>query len=328
MKNKYITSLLALFLGTFGIHQFYLDNIKKGIFYIIFSWSLIPTLISVIESLYFLSINKNEFDRKYNLSKKLDGLKTDSEINTNFQKLTEQKEPIKEHLERKTDFQKFTEKEKPSGEHHQVNIDFKTPESLLQNITKLSDFEKIKNWKKSANQQILTLSKKNEYISFMRADFHSKINQIRKNNSFLKATKLELEFNQKSKNFIENEEKIINHSNLLIENLKTWINKIPNNKKHLTEIKFKLTKDKKILDIEKRELNVRRKEVWTEYRKRYADVEIISKKNRHLNRGLNMKVREHSLDPIDSRINEINRKQIEIDKLLFWLNNITMPNTM
>ncbi|OJG70784.1 hypothetical protein RV11_GL000846 [Enterococcus phoeniculicola] len=44
--NKWIYFLLAFFLGGFGIHKFYSGFTGKGILYIIFSWTFIPSLIA------------------------------------------------------------------------------------------------------------------------------------------------------------------------------------------------------------------------------------------------------------------------------------------
>ncbi|EHI70831.1 TM2 domain-containing protein [Streptococcus ictaluri] len=49
--NKVIYVLLALFLGEFGLHKFYAGQNGKGILYLIFSWTLIPGLLGVIEGI-------------------------------------------------------------------------------------------------------------------------------------------------------------------------------------------------------------------------------------------------------------------------------------
>lgn len=64
MKNKNIAGLLALFFGVFGIHRFYLGQTGLGIFYLIFlpiSW-----LISFIDAIVFFSMDKENFNIKYN----------------------------------------------------------------------------------------------------------------------------------------------------------------------------------------------------------------------------------------------------------------------
>ena len=52
VKKSTSTALLyALFLGGLGAHKFYLNKTGLGIVYLVFSWSLIPTIIAYIEAL-------------------------------------------------------------------------------------------------------------------------------------------------------------------------------------------------------------------------------------------------------------------------------------
>ena len=74
MKDKTAAGLLAIFLGEFGIHWFYLGKSGRGIAYLllflIFCWTIfIPIIIAIIaliEGIMFLSMSKEEFDAKYN----------------------------------------------------------------------------------------------------------------------------------------------------------------------------------------------------------------------------------------------------------------------
>jgi TM2 domain-containing membrane protein YozV len=66
MKNKYIAALLAFFLGTFGFHQFYLGNIGKGFLFLIFCWTGIATLLSIIDGIILMLRDEIRFDEKYN----------------------------------------------------------------------------------------------------------------------------------------------------------------------------------------------------------------------------------------------------------------------
>jgi TM2 domain-containing membrane protein YozV len=66
MRNKSTTAILALFLGGFGIHRFYLGQTGKGIVSILFCWTLIPSLIGLIDFFAFLSMSNFTFDSKYN----------------------------------------------------------------------------------------------------------------------------------------------------------------------------------------------------------------------------------------------------------------------
>jgi len=51
-KDEVVGVLLALFLGTFGAHHFYLRRPGLGILYIIFCWTGVPTIISIVECFF------------------------------------------------------------------------------------------------------------------------------------------------------------------------------------------------------------------------------------------------------------------------------------
>lgn len=65
-KTKTTTIILALFLGTLGIHRFYLGQYWKGTLSILFCWTYIPTIISLIDVLVFAVMSQDKFDKKYN----------------------------------------------------------------------------------------------------------------------------------------------------------------------------------------------------------------------------------------------------------------------
>lgn len=66
MKNKYIAALLAIFLGLFGIHKFYLGQKTAGIMYLIFFWTGIPEIIGIVEGIIYLFTSEEKFNEKYN----------------------------------------------------------------------------------------------------------------------------------------------------------------------------------------------------------------------------------------------------------------------
>jgi len=63
--NKTTAALLALFLGGLGLHKFYLGRTGMGLIYLIFCWTLVPALISLVEGIQFLSMSESEFALKY-----------------------------------------------------------------------------------------------------------------------------------------------------------------------------------------------------------------------------------------------------------------------
>jgi len=66
MKDKTIAAILAFFLGGFGVHRFYLDQVGKGIAYLLFSWTGIPSIIGFVDFIGFLMYSEADFNRKYN----------------------------------------------------------------------------------------------------------------------------------------------------------------------------------------------------------------------------------------------------------------------
>ena len=66
-KSKKTATILAFpILGSLGIHKFYLGQIGQGILYFIFSFLLIPAIISLIEFISYLSMSTEKFDAKFN----------------------------------------------------------------------------------------------------------------------------------------------------------------------------------------------------------------------------------------------------------------------
>jgi TM2 domain-containing membrane protein YozV len=60
-RDEIVGILLALFLGTFGIHHFYLRRTGLGIFYCCLFWSGIPAILGFIEC-FFMPARVREFN--------------------------------------------------------------------------------------------------------------------------------------------------------------------------------------------------------------------------------------------------------------------------
>jgi len=66
MKNKVTAALLALFLGSLGIHKFYLGQNLAGILYLLFFWTGLPAIIAFFEFLGLILMSDRSFDVQYN----------------------------------------------------------------------------------------------------------------------------------------------------------------------------------------------------------------------------------------------------------------------
>ncbi len=64
-KSRVAAALLAIFLGGFGVHKFYLARPFQGILYLVFCWTFIPAIIGFIEGIAYLCMSDTGFARKY-----------------------------------------------------------------------------------------------------------------------------------------------------------------------------------------------------------------------------------------------------------------------
>ena len=58
--NRLTCGLLAIFMGSCGLHKFYGGKAGQGIIYILFSWTFIPFIISLIEGIAVLLAVEDE----------------------------------------------------------------------------------------------------------------------------------------------------------------------------------------------------------------------------------------------------------------------------
>jgi TM2 domain-containing membrane protein YozV len=66
MKSRITAALLAFFLGGLGFHKFYLGQTVAGVFYLLFSWTLIPGIIAFFETIGLLVMSDRAFDAQFN----------------------------------------------------------------------------------------------------------------------------------------------------------------------------------------------------------------------------------------------------------------------
>ncbi|MCT4616177.1 MAG: TM2 domain-containing protein [Marinifilaceae bacterium] len=68
MKNKNLAAVLALILGGFGVHKFYLKKHVEGIIYFLLSFLLVSFFLGLIDFLILISMSQEKFDCKFNPS--------------------------------------------------------------------------------------------------------------------------------------------------------------------------------------------------------------------------------------------------------------------
>lgn len=61
MKNRILAGVLAILWGTFGIHKFYIGKIQSGLLCIAFCWSLVPTVLGIIEGVKYLTSKDDKY---------------------------------------------------------------------------------------------------------------------------------------------------------------------------------------------------------------------------------------------------------------------------
>lgn len=63
--NKIVLLLLTFFLGFLGIHKFYLARYWQGFIYLLFSWTLIPGLVALVEFVRYAVTDENSLKDRY-----------------------------------------------------------------------------------------------------------------------------------------------------------------------------------------------------------------------------------------------------------------------
>jgi TM2 domain-containing membrane protein YozV len=65
-RSQSVATMFAAFLGGIGIHRFYLGKTVSGVFYLLFCWTWIPSLISFFEMLVMAFTSQENWANKYN----------------------------------------------------------------------------------------------------------------------------------------------------------------------------------------------------------------------------------------------------------------------
>lgn len=64
-RDKWVAVIITFLLGGLGIHKFYLGKPVQGIFYLLFFWTLIPSLIALVEFFIYLFTPEDVFRARY-----------------------------------------------------------------------------------------------------------------------------------------------------------------------------------------------------------------------------------------------------------------------
>ena len=77
-RTQNIAFWLALLLGSFGAHKFYLGDKARGLIYLLLSWTLIPLIVSIYEAILIANMSRVSFNLNYNIEGILDRVPLDS----------------------------------------------------------------------------------------------------------------------------------------------------------------------------------------------------------------------------------------------------------
>lgn len=64
-KSKGLAMTLCFFGGWFGLHEFYLRNYLSGTLYLLFFWTFIPLILSILDFIILFFTPKSTFHRIY-----------------------------------------------------------------------------------------------------------------------------------------------------------------------------------------------------------------------------------------------------------------------
>ncbi|MBK7095969.1 MAG: NINE protein [Saprospiraceae bacterium] len=116
MKSRIIAGLLALILGVFGIHRFYLRDIGGGIFYVFLFiitnsfWFPVTWILGIIEGIRLFNMSNQEFDSKYNKNfvdyREIPGRRAENYRNTRDQRVPQKRDTNFRIFPKKNPFRK------------------------------------------------------------------------------------------------------------------------------------------------------------------------------------------------------------------------------
>ncbi|MBK8041512.1 MAG: NINE protein [Haliscomenobacter sp.] len=136
MKDKNVAGILALFLGAFGVHRFYLGQTGLGILYAVFFMTGISTILGIIDAIVFFSMDQDTFDIKYNR----EHYRASKKDNTDFERRERRSSaPVQQRRQDRRE----ERREKAPQQRSKIYIDntSKAAEFKRTGINKYKDFE-------------------------------------------------------------------------------------------------------------------------------------------------------------------------------------------
>lgn len=112
MKNRILAGLLALILGTFGVHRFYLNDVGGGIFFLVLLFISvrisfpISFILGLIEAVKLFNMSNAEFDKKYNRGKHAKDVRHRPGSHRNIREVKERPKRRKSFFPKKNPFKK------------------------------------------------------------------------------------------------------------------------------------------------------------------------------------------------------------------------------
>jgi TM2 domain-containing membrane protein YozV len=82
-KDQQVATILAITLGLFGAHKFYLGENAAGVISILFCWTFLPWLVALFEATQLASMSQVTFNLQYNVEKVLERMPPLVESNKN-----------------------------------------------------------------------------------------------------------------------------------------------------------------------------------------------------------------------------------------------------
>ncbi|QIZ76144.1 TM2 domain-containing protein [Ferrimonas lipolytica] len=65
VRSQYLAQRYSMILGTFGVHKFYLGEPLRGSLYLAFSWTLVPTVLGIIDSIKMAKMDSEQFEQRW-----------------------------------------------------------------------------------------------------------------------------------------------------------------------------------------------------------------------------------------------------------------------